>query len=149
MFGQLRSVLGQVSVSLHLVEVSPALSRLQAQRLTGDRNREAEAEDEPVYRRGETDAGLQVSWYRRLEDVPPGERRSTELSVLIVRWRDGDVSLCLCLCVSISVSLCLRPQASASSWLTSSSMLFPSTSSRSEQRRVCVHQQVAPNRQET
>ncbi|KAG7220546.1 hypothetical protein INR49_017983 [Caranx melampygus] len=90
-FSQLRSVLGQVSVSLHLVEVSPALSRLQAQKLTGTQNQDAVTEDEPVYRRGETAAGLQVSWYRRLEDVP---------------------------------------QASASSWLTSSSMLCPSTSSR-------------------
>ncbi|GAA6231718.1 NADH dehydrogenase [ubiquinone] complex I, assembly factor 7 isoform X1 [Lates japonicus] len=71
-FGQLRSVLGDVSVSLHLVEVSPALSRLQAQNLTGDGSREADAEDEPVYRRGETAAGLPVSWYRRLDDVPTG-----------------------------------------------------------------------------
>ncbi|XP_056261194.1 protein arginine methyltransferase NDUFAF7, mitochondrial [Seriola aureovittata] len=71
-FSQLRSMLGQVSVSLHLVEVSPALSRLQAQNLTGTRSQEADAEDEPVYRRGETAAGLPVSWYRRLDDVPPG-----------------------------------------------------------------------------
>lgn len=75
-FSQLGSVLGQVSVSLHLVEVSPALSRLQAQKLTGTQNQEADSEDEPVYRRGRTGDGLQVSWYRRLEDVPPGERRS-------------------------------------------------------------------------
>lgn len=71
-FGQLRSVLGEASVSLHLVEVSPALSRVQAQNLTGSRNREAAAEDEPVYRRGETAGGLPVSWYRRLDDVPAG-----------------------------------------------------------------------------
>ncbi|XP_045917535.1 protein arginine methyltransferase NDUFAF7, mitochondrial isoform X3 [Micropterus dolomieu] len=69
---QLRSVLGEASVSLHLVEVSPALSRLQAQNLTGNRSQEADAEDEPVYRRGETAAGLPVSWYRRLDDVPTG-----------------------------------------------------------------------------
>ncbi|XP_054474192.1 protein arginine methyltransferase NDUFAF7, mitochondrial [Anoplopoma fimbria] len=71
-FSQLRSVVGEASLSLHLVEVSPVLSRLQAQNLTGSRSREAEAEDEPVYRRGETAAGLPVSWYRRLEDVPTG-----------------------------------------------------------------------------
>uniref|UniRef100_A0A671WZ66 Protein arginine methyltransferase NDUFAF7 n=1 Tax=Sparus aurata TaxID=8175 RepID=A0A671WZ66_SPAAU len=71
-FGQLRSVLGGASVSLHLVEVSPALSRLQAQNLTGDSSQEADAEDEPVYRSGETAAGLPVSWYRRLDDVPTG-----------------------------------------------------------------------------
>ncbi|XP_035535210.1 protein arginine methyltransferase NDUFAF7, mitochondrial [Morone saxatilis] len=71
-FSQLRSVLGEASVSLHLVEVSPTLSRLQAQILTGNCSQEADAEDEPVYRRGETAAGLPVSWYRRLADVPTG-----------------------------------------------------------------------------
>ncbi|XP_070843544.1 protein arginine methyltransferase NDUFAF7, mitochondrial isoform X1 [Chaetodon trifascialis] len=71
-FSQLQSVLGKTSASLHLVEVSPALSRLQAQHLTGTCSQEADAEDEPVYRRGETAAGLQVSWYRRLDDVPAG-----------------------------------------------------------------------------
>lgn len=71
-FSQLSSVLGDASMSLHLVEVSPVLSRLQAQNLTGNRSREADAEDEPVYRRGETAAGLPVSWYRRLDDVPAG-----------------------------------------------------------------------------
>lgn len=59
-------------MSLHLVEVSPALSLLQAQNLTGNRSQEADAEDDPVYRRGETDAGLPVSWYHRLDDVPAG-----------------------------------------------------------------------------
>uniref|UniRef100_A0A665UKW2 Protein arginine methyltransferase NDUFAF7 n=1 Tax=Echeneis naucrates TaxID=173247 RepID=A0A665UKW2_ECHNA len=71
-FSQLRSVLGEVSVSVHLVEVSSALSQLQAQKLTESRNREADNKDDPVYRRGETAAGLPVSWYRRLEDVPAG-----------------------------------------------------------------------------
>ncbi len=71
-FSQLRSVFGGASVSLHLVEVSPALSRLQAQNLTGNQNQEADTEDELVYRRGETAAGLPVSWYRRLDDVPSG-----------------------------------------------------------------------------
>ncbi|CAM9133031.1 unnamed protein product, partial [Lampetra planeri] len=69
-FSQLRSVVGGASVSLHLVEVSPALSRLQAQTLTGTGSREAEREDEPVYRHGETSTGLPVFWYRRLDDVP-------------------------------------------------------------------------------
>ncbi|KAL6095500.1 ndufaf7 [Pungitius sinensis] len=71
-FSQLQSVVGGASLSLHLVEVSPVLSRLQAHKLTGTQSREADAEDEPVYRRGETAAGLPVSWYRRLEDVPTG-----------------------------------------------------------------------------
>ncbi|XP_060907464.1 protein arginine methyltransferase NDUFAF7, mitochondrial isoform X1 [Labrus mixtus] len=71
-FSQLRSVLGEASVSLHLVEVSPALSRIQAQTLTGNQSQEADTEDELVYRRGETAAGLPVNWYRRLDDVPAG-----------------------------------------------------------------------------
>lgn len=75
--GQLRSVLGEASVSLHLVEVSPALSRLQAEKLTGSGSREADNEDEPVYRRGETKDGLPVSWYRNLDDVPAGRGQTT------------------------------------------------------------------------
>ncbi|XP_013878100.1 protein arginine methyltransferase NDUFAF7, mitochondrial isoform X1 [Austrofundulus limnaeus] len=71
-FSELRSVLGGASVSLHLVEVSPALSRVQAQNLTGTCSQEADDEDDPVYRRGETAAGLPVFWYRQLEDVPAG-----------------------------------------------------------------------------
>ncbi|XP_028252342.1 protein arginine methyltransferase NDUFAF7, mitochondrial [Parambassis ranga] len=71
-FSQLRPALGKASVSLHLVEVSPALSLLQAQSLTGSQSQPADSEDEPVYRRGETAAGLPVSWYRCLEDVPKG-----------------------------------------------------------------------------
>lgn len=59
-------------MSLHLVEVSPALSQLQAQNLTGSRSWEAEPGDKLVYRRGETTAGLPVSWYHRLDDVPTG-----------------------------------------------------------------------------
>lgn len=72
MFSQLQTVLGEASVSLHLVEVSPALSQLQAQNLTGNCSWEADPEDELVYHRGETTAGLPVSWYRRLDDVPTG-----------------------------------------------------------------------------
>ncbi|MEQ2174630.1 hypothetical protein GOODEAATRI_009829 [Goodea atripinnis] len=69
-FSQLQSVVGGASVSVHLVEVSPALSQLQAETLTGKRNMEASSEDDPVYRHGETAARVSVSWYRRLEDVP-------------------------------------------------------------------------------
>ncbi|XP_071752889.2 protein arginine methyltransferase NDUFAF7, mitochondrial isoform X1 [Centroberyx gerrardi] len=71
-FSQLRAALGGASVSLHLVEVSPALSRIQAECLTGNQNQEADSEDEPVYRRGETSGGLPVCWYRRIDDVPAG-----------------------------------------------------------------------------
>ncbi|RVE56159.1 hypothetical protein OJAV_G00233650 [Oryzias javanicus] len=43
---------------------------VEAQRLTG--SQEWPSSDGPVYLRGETPAGLPVSWYRRLEDVPSG-----------------------------------------------------------------------------
>lgn len=78
-FGQLRSVVGGAAVSVHLVEVSPVLSRVQAETLTGTSGQEASGEsdpDGPAYRRGETAAGVPVSWYRRLEDVPAGENRA-------------------------------------------------------------------------
>ncbi|XP_077594754.1 protein arginine methyltransferase NDUFAF7, mitochondrial isoform X2 [Stigmatopora nigra] len=74
-FGQLRSVLSAASVSLHLVEVSPLLSGLQAQTLLGtepDRAADRIRDDTPIYRSGRTRAGTPVSWYRRLDDVPPG-----------------------------------------------------------------------------
>ncbi|KAK1889452.1 Protein arginine methyltransferase NDUFAF7 mitochondrial [Dissostichus eleginoides] len=71
-FSQLKSVLDGCSVSLHLVEVSPALSGVQAQTLTGGSSVESSSEDDPVFRRGETSAGQPVFWYRRLEDVPAG-----------------------------------------------------------------------------
>ncbi|XP_041661489.1 protein arginine methyltransferase NDUFAF7, mitochondrial isoform X2 [Cheilinus undulatus] len=71
-FSQLQPVLREASVSVHLVEVSPALSLIQAQSLTGNQSQEADTEDEPVYRLGETAAGLPVRWYHRLDDVPAG-----------------------------------------------------------------------------
>lgn len=69
-FSQLRSALVDAEVSLHLVEVSPALSRVQAERLTS--RHEPQAGDGPVYLSGETASGLPVSWYHCLEDVPAG-----------------------------------------------------------------------------
>uniref|UniRef100_H2USL3 Protein arginine methyltransferase NDUFAF7 n=1 Tax=Takifugu rubripes TaxID=31033 RepID=H2USL3_TAKRU len=71
-FTQLHSVIGDASVSLHLVEVSPVLSRIQAQELTRTCSHEVDNTDTPVYCSGETATGLPVSWYRRLEDVPAG-----------------------------------------------------------------------------
>uniref|UniRef100_A0A8C5ECE6 Protein arginine methyltransferase NDUFAF7 n=1 Tax=Gouania willdenowi TaxID=441366 RepID=A0A8C5ECE6_GOUWI len=70
--GQLRSVLSHCSVSLHLVEVSPALSGLQALRLTGGSAQENQNHHDPVYRQGLTSTGLPVCWYRSLDDVPEG-----------------------------------------------------------------------------
>lgn len=71
-FRQLRSVLGGASVSVHLVEVSPTLSEVQAEALTGSDSQLIDSGEERVYRLGNTADGLQVSWYRRIEDVPTG-----------------------------------------------------------------------------
>lgn len=128
-FSQLQSVLGGASVSLHLVEVSPALSHLQAQNLTGNRSQKADAEDEPVYRRGETAAGLPVSWYRRLDDVPTGTPKQSSvvlLHMLFYFTPCKEVNLVNYLIVSLFFS-----QDSASFSLTSSSTLCQSTNFRS------------------
>ena len=74
MLGQLRSALGRTEVSVHLVEVSPRLSQVQAGLLTGEQSRPAASEDQAVYRHGATPAGVPVSWYRHLDDVPRGGR---------------------------------------------------------------------------
>ncbi|XP_041722011.1 protein arginine methyltransferase NDUFAF7, mitochondrial isoform X1 [Coregonus clupeaformis] len=71
-FSQLRGALGEAAVSVHLVEVSPKLSQVQAQCLTGDQSQVSASEDEPVYRQGTTTTGLPISWYRNLDDVPRG-----------------------------------------------------------------------------
>ncbi|KAJ8290572.1 hypothetical protein GJAV_G00014740 [Gymnothorax javanicus] len=71
-FSQLQPVLGGTSPSVHLVEVSPWLSKVQAQMLTGDQNQVFGGEDNPIYRRGTTGTGLPISWYRGLDDVPKG-----------------------------------------------------------------------------
>uniref|UniRef100_A0A6Q2XUA3 Protein arginine methyltransferase NDUFAF7 n=1 Tax=Esox lucius TaxID=8010 RepID=A0A6Q2XUA3_ESOLU len=71
-FSQLSGALGGATVSVHLVEVSPKLSQIQAQCLSGDQSRVSASEDEPVYRQGTTAAGLPISWYRNLDDVPRG-----------------------------------------------------------------------------
>lgn len=110
-FTQLRSVLADAAVSVHLVEVSPALSRVQAETLTRSRSRGNHG-DGPVYLSGETAAGLPVSWYRCLEDVPAGTRGALVWAGL---WA-SDTSACL--------------QVSASSWPTSSLTRFLSTSLR-------------------
>lgn len=88
------------------------LSHIQAQMLTRTCSQQHDG-DAPVYRSGETATGLPVSWYRRLEDVPAGIRGE-------VPWVEGQGGS--------TGSVCL--QVSASSWLTSSLTLSPSTSLR-------------------
>ncbi len=57
-------------ISLHLVEVSPHLSQLQAKRLCCQYRNNDPTTDSPHYCRGETLSGIPVLWYNRIEDVP-------------------------------------------------------------------------------
>lgn len=56
-------------LSLHFVEVSPHLSKLQAQRL-GIITKKEKNEAGQHYQSGETTSGIKVFWYQRIEDVP-------------------------------------------------------------------------------
>ncbi|XP_051510794.1 protein arginine methyltransferase NDUFAF7, mitochondrial isoform X2 [Myxocyprinus asiaticus] len=71
-FSQLKAVLGKVDLSVHLVEISPKLSQVQADCLTTDQTQAFDGDDVPVYRSGTTNTGLPVYWYRQIEDVPRG-----------------------------------------------------------------------------
>uniref|UniRef100_A0A4W5MRJ0 Protein arginine methyltransferase NDUFAF7 n=1 Tax=Hucho hucho TaxID=62062 RepID=A0A4W5MRJ0_9TELE len=88
-FSQLRGALGGAAVSVHLVEVSSKLS--QAQALTRDQSQVWAREDEPVYRQGTTTAGLPISWYRNLDDVPRGIIEKHELTKK--GWREVMVDI--------------------------------------------------------
>ncbi|XP_050948083.1 protein arginine methyltransferase NDUFAF7, mitochondrial [Labeo rohita] len=70
-FSQLKAVLGETDISVHLVEVSPKLGQFQAECLTGDKTQTCN-DDQPAYRSGTTRTGLPIYWYRRIEDVPRG-----------------------------------------------------------------------------
>ncbi|XP_044763454.1 protein arginine methyltransferase NDUFAF7 homolog, mitochondrial [Coccinella septempunctata] len=65
-FGQFKSL---SSCSLSLVEVSPYLSKLQGQRLCLQSNN-VSIPSSPFYKEGIAQEGVQVKWYKRLEDVP-------------------------------------------------------------------------------
>lgn len=57
-------------ISLHLVEVSPHLSKVQAARLC---SKSWEPREQTAhYKMGETVSGIQTAWYSRIEDVPKG-----------------------------------------------------------------------------
>lgn len=57
-------------ISLHLVEISPFLSKLQSQKLCYQSTEVESDTDHPYYRIGETITGTQVYWYKRIEDIP-------------------------------------------------------------------------------
>ncbi|XP_077638177.1 protein arginine methyltransferase NDUFAF7, mitochondrial [Lonchura striata] len=70
-FKQLASVLSTCDVSVHLVEVSPKLSEIQAVILTGGKVQPS-PEDESAYMKGISKTGIPIFWYRDIQDVPPG-----------------------------------------------------------------------------
>jgi NADH dehydrogenase [ubiquinone] 1 alpha subcomplex assembly factor 7 len=57
------------SLSIHLVELSPYLSKLQSQKLCYSSS-EVDTNNFPYHRMGETLGGTKVYWYNRLEDIP-------------------------------------------------------------------------------
>ncbi|OWK51096.1 NADH dehydrogenase [ubiquinone] complex I, assembly factor 7 [Lonchura striata] len=70
-FKQLASVLSTCDISVHLVEVSPKLSEIQAVMLTGGKVQPS-PEDESAYMKGISKTGIPIFWYRDIQDVPPG-----------------------------------------------------------------------------
>ncbi|XP_018568373.1 protein arginine methyltransferase NDUFAF7, mitochondrial [Anoplophora glabripennis] len=54
--------------SLHLVEISPTLSEVQAKQLCNETN--PTPESDTVYKRGMSHHGIPVFWHKQLEDVP-------------------------------------------------------------------------------
>ncbi|XP_071795562.1 protein arginine methyltransferase NDUFAF7, mitochondrial-like isoform X1 [Asterias amurensis] len=76
-FKQFQHITGDL-LSLHLVEVSPKMSQLQEEKLTGrpgSRDASSKVEDsteEKAYKSVQSKTGVPVSWYRRLQDVPKG-----------------------------------------------------------------------------
>ncbi|XP_041037883.1 protein arginine methyltransferase NDUFAF7, mitochondrial isoform X4 [Carcharodon carcharias] len=71
-FSQLRSVLKESEISVHLVEVSPKLGEIQAQLLTEGEQHLLHDPTGAIYKTGITKTGLPISWYRDLQDVPKG-----------------------------------------------------------------------------
>lgn len=58
------------SMSVHLVEISPYLSKLQSQKLCYSSNEVDPQNNFPHYRVGETVSGVKIFWYHRIEDIP-------------------------------------------------------------------------------
>uniref|UniRef100_A0A8D0LBF4 Protein arginine methyltransferase NDUFAF7 n=1 Tax=Sphenodon punctatus TaxID=8508 RepID=A0A8D0LBF4_SPHPU len=69
-FNQLYSLLSKCEISVHLVEVSPKLSEIQALTLTGEKINLDDSS--PAYMKGVTKAGFPIFWYQDLQDVPQG-----------------------------------------------------------------------------
>lgn len=57
-------------LSIHFVELSPFLSKMQAQKLCYKTQEFDKQSNLPFYRIGETVTGIKCHWYQRIEDVP-------------------------------------------------------------------------------
>ncbi|KAE8601931.1 hypothetical protein XENTR_v10013837 [Xenopus tropicalis] len=71
-FSNFGRLLNSCDISVHLVEVSPKLSDIQAQRLTGKAIEVELDKNSPVYKKGITKTGFPVCWYQDIQDVPTG-----------------------------------------------------------------------------
>ncbi|XP_056422949.1 protein arginine methyltransferase NDUFAF7, mitochondrial isoform X2 [Hyla sarda] len=71
-FSQFKPLLSSCQISIHLVEVSPKLSEIQAIRLTGNSIETKYDGNALAYMKGMTKSGLQISWYHDVQDVPAG-----------------------------------------------------------------------------
>ncbi|XP_072265323.1 protein arginine methyltransferase NDUFAF7, mitochondrial isoform X2 [Pyxicephalus adspersus] len=71
-FSQFKHLLNTCDISIHLVEVSPKLSEIQALNLT-EKSTDAKYEDRSsCYKMGITKTGLPINWYYNIQDVPSG-----------------------------------------------------------------------------
>ncbi|KAM4043288.1 protein arginine methyltransferase NDUFAF7, mitochondrial [Anomaloglossus baeobatrachus] len=71
-FSQFQHLMKSCDISIHLVEVSPKLSEIQATRLMGNNVEMKDHENTSAYKKGTTKSGLQVFWYHDVQDVPTG-----------------------------------------------------------------------------
>ncbi|KAG9471853.1 hypothetical protein GDO78_022504 [Eleutherodactylus coqui] len=71
-FSQFQHLLNSCDISVHLVEVSPKLSEIQATKLTGSIIETKYDDDSSAYKNGVTKCGLPISWYHDVQDVPEG-----------------------------------------------------------------------------
>ncbi|KAM5164903.1 protein arginine methyltransferase NDUFAF7, mitochondrial isoform 2-T2 [Mantella aurantiaca] len=71
-FSQFQNLLNTCNVSIHLVEVSPKLSEIQARNLLGKRTEAKHEDKSSCYKTGITETGLPVNWYYHIQDVPSG-----------------------------------------------------------------------------
>lgn len=58
-------------LSCHLVEISPELSKIQAERLNVKLDKCVD-DSSQNYQKGVTDNGLPVYWYNHFKSIPPG-----------------------------------------------------------------------------